>query len=137
VKDYYQIPGVKRDAGPEDIKKAFRRLALRHHPDRNPGNPKEAEHRFKEISEAHEVPGNEQKRHRYDYLTSYARSQTEKVRVNMVFGNSLDNLSYRNPEELLRIMVALNLDVSELFVEQREGRGKARVVGQCWRGYWR
>jgi curved DNA-binding protein CbpA len=137
VKDYYQILGVKRDASPEDIKKAFRRLALRYHPDRNPGGTREAEDRFKEINEAYEVLGNEQKRHQYDYLASYRRSQTEKVRVNMVFSDSLDNFTYRNLEELLRILVALNFDVSELFMEQHKACGKFRGGRQCWRGYWR
>jgi molecular chaperone DnaJ len=63
VKDYSRILGAKGDASAEDIKKAFRGLALRYHPDRNPANAKEAEDRFEEINKAYEVPGNEQKRH--------------------------------------------------------------------------
>ena len=51
----YEILGVKRDASTADIKKAYRRLALKWHPDKNPDNQKEAEIRFKEISEAYEV----------------------------------------------------------------------------------
>jgi len=70
-KDYYQRLGVRRDAGTEDIKKAFRELALRFHPDRNAGNSKEAEERFKEINEAYEVLGNEQKRRYYDHLIGW------------------------------------------------------------------
>jgi len=54
MKDYYQILGVERDAGADDIKGAYRKLALDHHPDRNPDNP-EAEEKFKEISEAYSV----------------------------------------------------------------------------------
>ena len=50
LKDYYQILGVSRHATSENIKKAFRRLALRYHPDHNPGNSKEAEDKFKEIN---------------------------------------------------------------------------------------
>ena len=137
VKDYYQILGVSTDASPEDIKKAFRRLALRYHPDRNPGNTEEAEGRFKEINEAYEVLGDEQKRHQYDYLTSYRRSQTEKVRVNMVFSDSLDNFTYRNLEELSRILAVLNFDSGELFMEQRKGCRRFRWGHQCWRGYRR
>jgi len=75
-KDYYQILGVRRDASGEDIRKAFRRQALRHHPDHNPDNPKEAEEKFKEINEAYEVLCNEHKRRYYDHLidrTGYRR----------------------------------------------------------------
>ena len=66
-KDYYKILGVERNATPEDIKKAFRKLALKYHPDRNKGN-KEAEEKFKDINEANEVLSDPQKRARYDQL---------------------------------------------------------------------
>ncbi|MBM3732633.1 MAG: molecular chaperone DnaJ [Acidimicrobiia bacterium] len=64
-KDYYEILGVERKATPEDIKKAFRTLAMKHHPDRNPGD-KKAEQRFKELNEAYDVLKDEQKRAAYD-----------------------------------------------------------------------
>lgn len=64
-KDYYRILGVARDAPPEEIKKAYRQLALKHHPDRNPGN-KEAEEKFKEAAEAYSVLGDAEKRSVYD-----------------------------------------------------------------------
>lgn len=64
-RDYYEILGVKKDASDDEIKKAFRKLALKYHPDKNPGD-KEAEAKFKEISEAHEVLSDKQKRARYD-----------------------------------------------------------------------
>ena len=60
-RDYYEVLGVGRDAGPDEIKKAYRRLALEHHPDRNKGD-KEAEQRFKEAAEAYDVLGDERKR---------------------------------------------------------------------------
>ncbi|MDH3540004.1 MAG: molecular chaperone DnaJ [Acidimicrobiia bacterium] len=65
MKDYYQILGVARDAGPDEIKKAFRRLARETHPDANPDDP-EAESRFREIAEAYEVLSDQDKRARYD-----------------------------------------------------------------------
>lgn len=64
-KDYYKILGVDKTANTQDIKKAYRKLALKYHPDRNQGN-KEAEEKFKEISEAHTVLIDPQKRKKYD-----------------------------------------------------------------------
>jgi len=65
-KDYYQILGINKDASQEDIKKAFRKLALKLHPDANPNNKEEAEKKFKEIGEAYAILGDPEKRARYD-----------------------------------------------------------------------
>ncbi len=64
-RDFYEILGVNRDASNEEIKKAYRKLAMKHHPDRNPDNPK-AEGHFKEAKEAYEILSDEQKRAAYD-----------------------------------------------------------------------
>ena len=66
-KDYYKVLGVERSAGADEIKKAFRKLALKYHPDRNPGK-KDAEDKFKDLNEAYEVLSDPQKRARYDQL---------------------------------------------------------------------
>src|SRR5436305_112485 len=71
--DFYQILGVKRDAKPEEIKKAYRRLARKYHPDVNPGD-KSAEERFKLITEAHEVLSDPKKRQVYDRFGQYSES---------------------------------------------------------------
>ncbi len=68
-KDYYKILGVERKASADDIRKAYRKLALQYHPDRNPNN-KAAEDRFKEINEAYQVLSDSEKRARYDQLGS-------------------------------------------------------------------
>ena len=67
MKDYYKILGVPENASEEEIKKAFRKLAFKHHPDRNPGNEKQAEEKFKEINEAYAVLSDKQKRQQYDF----------------------------------------------------------------------
>ena len=66
-RDYYEILGVRRDAKEDDIKKSYRKLARKYHPDLNPQN-KQAEEKFKEIQEAYEVLGNAEKRKKYDLL---------------------------------------------------------------------
>ena len=74
-KDYYAILGVKKLAQKDQIKKKFRQLALKYHPDRNHGN-KAAEARFKEISEAYDVLGDEEKRAKYDRFGQYWQYDT-------------------------------------------------------------
>lgn len=75
-KDYYQTLGVKKDATPEDIKKAYRRLARKHHPDVNPGD-KSAEDKFKQITEANDVLTDPKKRKIYDKFGYYSDNLSE------------------------------------------------------------
>ncbi|HEY4825043.1 MAG TPA: DnaJ domain-containing protein, partial [Solirubrobacteraceae bacterium] len=66
--DYYKTLGVDKKATPEEIKKAYRKLARRYHPDKNPGD-KQAEARFKELSQAHDILSDPEKRKQYDANT--------------------------------------------------------------------
>jgi curved DNA-binding protein CbpA len=127
LKDYYCILGVNKDASAQDIKKAFRQLALRYHPDRNPGNLKQAEEKFKEINEAHEVLGDEQKRRRYDHLLSWPEYSRRIIVIN-------DATNDRADLDLLREMLQRLADIDLSFKAtnyQRKSWGCKRQQG--WR----
>ena len=64
-RDYYEILGVDKGASQDEIKKAYRKVAIKFHPDKNPDNP-EAEDKFKEAAEAYEILSNTEKRQQYD-----------------------------------------------------------------------
>ena len=120
-KDYYQVLNIARDAGAEDIKKAFRRLALQYHPDRNPENVQEAGEKFKEINEAYEVLGDERKKSRYDRLSVYSRGT--------IHAEDIEGMSAESILEMFRRAAGM-------------GRGKPwgcgrRQGGQCRRQQWR
>ena len=86
-KDYYKILGVERKANADEIKKAYRKLAMQYHPDRTPGD-KKAEERFKEFNEAYQVLSDEQKRARYDQLgSSYSDWQRRGAPGNFNWGD--------------------------------------------------
>ena len=109
-KDYYQILGVSRTASQEEIKKAFRRLAMKYHPDRNKDD-KSSEARFKEINEAYAVLGNPEKRKQYD-----------------TFGADHFGKRYTQ-EDIFR-----DFDFSSIFREFGFGGGGQNIFGQMFGG---
>ena len=90
-KDYYKVLGVERGATDEEIKKIYRKLAKKHHPDANAGS-KQSEEKFKEISEAYEVLGDKEKRAKYDEL--YDDMKSGRFRPGA--GGGFDPSMYRN-----------------------------------------
>src|SRR5271169_6292656 len=91
IKNYYTVLDVSKSASHDDIKIAYRTLALKYHLDRNPGN-KKAEEKFKEVAQAHEILSDPQKRSDYDLLYSYSQTKSfweksfrEKVNY-LIFG---------------------------------------------------
>ena len=132
LKDYYQILNVSQDASAEDIKKAFRRLALLHHPDRNPENIKSAEAKFKEINEAYEVLSDEHRRWQYNRLTSLSSYPRRTMAVEDIFN---ENMGSESMMEMLRRMAGRGFFVREAGCGKSWGCGR-RQGGQCHR-QWR
>ncbi|WGH25499.1 MAG: DnaJ domain-containing protein [Candidatus Shikimatogenerans bostrichidophilus] len=89
MKDYYEILGVTKDATLEDIKKAYRRLAIKYHPDKNINNKKEAEEKFKEAAEAYSVLSDSNKRKQYDQFgtTNSSGNGYESMNMEDIFSN--------------------------------------------------
>jgi curved DNA-binding protein len=90
ARDFYSVLGVDRNAGEDTIKKAFRKLAMKYHPDKNPGKANEA--RFKEVNQAHEVLSNKDKRALYDEFGEESLSQNfdpERARYIRQYGSQV------------------------------------------------
>lgn len=103
--DYYEVLEVSKDATQDDIRRAYRRLVLKYHPDKNPENQEEAETHFKAISEAYETLSHEDKRRLYDLYGS-SRFQTESQQRGATrdtqFGCGAYVFTFRDAEELFR-----------------------------------
>src|SRR5574337_899539 len=113
-KDYYAILGVPEQATEEELRRAYRRLALTHHPDKNPGDPK-AEERFKAISEAYAVLMDQGKRRQYD---AFRQTQAET-------GGATGGFRY-SQEEIFRDLIS-NPDLSSIFAEMNREFARAGI----------
>jgi curved DNA-binding protein len=116
AKDYYQILGVPRNASEEDIKKAYRKLAMQYHPDRNPGKEKWANEKFKEINEAYGVLGDPEKRRQYDQFGTVGN-------IGDIFGSSFTRTTF---EDMMKDFggAGLGFDfLDDIFGDSLKGRG--------------
>ncbi|NXK55870.1 DNJB8 protein, partial [Chauna torquata] len=100
--DYYKVLGLQKNASQDDIRKSYRRLALKWHPDKNPSNKEEAEKKFKAVAEAYEVLSDPQKRSLYDRSVKENRSQ--RARSATEGHNSSFDTTYifQDPNEIFR-----------------------------------
>lgn len=113
--DYYKILEVPREATDTDIKKAYRRLSKKYHPDSNPGNA-EAEKRFMEISEAYSVLGDKEKRQVYD--TENLQKKTEKQNKN--------KKTVQRAYDVKKKRSANPIDTTDLFEKYMGFQGRGR-----------
>lgn len=133
-KDYYEVLGVSRGASDGEIKKAYRKLALKWHPDRNPSNKKDAEEKFKEISEAYAVLSDAEKRKAYE--TGGRAGVRESTgfegfaNVNDIFSQYGDIFGeffgqrYYTPENVAEAGADLRTDITVSFMEAARGAEK-------------
>jgi curved DNA-binding protein len=118
VKDYYGILDVPRNASDVEIKKAYRKLAMQYHPDRNPGKEKWANEKFKEINEAYGVLGDPQKRNQYDQFGTVGN-------VGDIFGSPFTTTTF---EEMMKDFggAGLRFDfLDDIFGDFLKGRGSS------------
>lgn len=135
-KDYYEILGISRDSSPDEIKKAYRRLAIKYHPDKNKENKKEAEEKFKEAAEAYNILSNPEKKQRYDKFGHYGFQGSsnhgyegmnmEEIFTNFgdLFGDSFSGnfsefgFSNYNKKKILKgsnLRIRVKLDINEII----------------------
>lgn len=122
-RDYYEVLGVPRNATEEEIKKAYRKLALKYHPDRNPGD-KSAEEKFKEIGEAYEVLSDPQKRAAYDQYghAAFDPRLRASTAASSAGGGFTDFGGFHDPFDIFRQVFGEHGIFSDLFGEHEPGQ---------------
>ena len=138
-RDYYEVLGVDKNASPDELKKAYRKLALKYHPDRNPGD-KEAEEKFKEAAEAYDVLSNPDKKARYDQFGmagmdgQYAQGGMNMNDIFSQFGDLFGDLfgggfsGFRSGGQSRRVMRGSNLRIKVKLTLEEIDRGCEKKI---------
>ena len=116
MKDLYDILGVNKSADSNQIKKAYRKLALKYHPDRNSHNKEDAEKKFKEVSESYEILSNNEKKEIYDKFGYDAVKEGVKMHhSNDIFENIFNNMNERNQRERLNVKEVIEIELEDAY----------------------
>ena len=125
-KDYYKILEINKNSSPDDIRKAYKKLVLKYHPDKNPENPDESEKKFKEISEAYSVLSNPSKKSDYD---SFGRTDFQNFDYNNCDPFSFFNEYFKDNDEFQKDIGNINSNYKkpQNYAERRFEEVKRRV----------
>ena len=142
--NYYDVLEVKRDASINDIKKSYRKLALKYHPDKNPGDTI-AENKFKEINNAFEIIGNEEKRNKYNmeldgigpHISTNIRNPMDIFKqFNQMHNNFNININFNNSNNAVSqttrqsTRIQGNIKITEIITEKVDANGNKSVQKQ-------
>jgi molecular chaperone DnaJ len=125
MKDYYQILGIPNNAGKTDIKKAFRKLAFKYHPDYNPDSKSRSEIQFKQIKEAYDILIDDNKRRQYDSLCTLLRYQQKSTSAVSDSDSDIGNLNREELRKLIMELYSMGI-VSPRMCSRGFGRGRCR-----------
>ena len=131
--DYYRILEIKEDADFSDIKKKYRKLAIKYHPDKNPGDD-EAVKKFREITEAYEILGDEKKRKEYDHKRKLKNGQENKKNENLKNKNNFSDNNFSFGKEFFKSASEMKEMFENSFNLNKMGKKKAEMEKENIKG---
>ena len=131
--DYYRILEIKEDADFSEIKKKYRKLAIKYHPDKNPGDD-EAVKKFREITEAYEILGDEKKRKEYDRKRKFKNGQENKKNENLKNRNNFSDNNFSFGKEFFKSASEMKEMFENSFNLNKMGKKKAEMEKENIKG---